>query len=213
MRDKSKGEPKKTSEQEALERSVDAMMDPKLPDVPEAEVPAEPERAPKTKSAKTAPQLPDKLRKQIAVSDASAQPISIEKLDDLAESITASKPARKRKKKEEPEQPDKQDEPEEKDEPDESEPAETVEPESTDLDDAQTDEAVDDIVSHEGDVMLAIEDATAAERNRQAEDAAGDSGGGFSTFVWSVVVIIAVIAIVLFVLLVTGGNIPGLKST
>src|SRR5664279_4351135 len=92
MRNKKKDEPKKTPEQQALEQQVDAIMDPKHPDdkQPVAEVVKSVETG---KNVKTAPELSAKLRKQIAVSDVPTTPISIDKLDELTESIAEPKVA------------------------------------------------------------------------------------------------------------------------
>jgi hypothetical protein len=191
MRNKKKASSQKTAEQEALERRVDAMMDPKKPDeTPAAAIPsaaAEKAKTPKaSKVTKTAPQLSAKLRKQIGVDDAPAKPLSINKLDEPTESAaTPTKPA--------------------------DPPPQDGITEQTDLDDSRTDEAVDDIVSYEGDVMLAIADSTVAERNRQAGETSEPkrAHGAFSAIIWTLVFLIAVTAVILSVLLVTGGNLPG----
>jgi hypothetical protein len=230
MRDnKKKDEPEKTPEQEALERHVDAMMDPKLPDPSDepAEIqPKKPEptpapepappaierltvRPPKSaKTAKTAPELPSAApaARKITVSDASAKPLSIDKLDQLAESIVAKdkdKPAEKPDEKPKPEP--KPDEPDNADDaaPEEDDIAEL----GIDMDDERTDEAVDDIVAHEGDVVLAVADATAAERNREAEKMTGKkSHKGLAAFFWFLVAVMAALAIVITLLMMTGGN-------
>jgi hypothetical protein len=228
--DKKKDEPAKTPEQEALERHVDAMMDPRLPDPsdgPGETPPKVPEPAPpaverlairpakSAKTAKTAPELPTAARK-ITVSDASAEPLSIDKLDQLAESIVAKdkdksdeKPAPKPDKKPKP-KPEPEPEPGSEDAGPDA--ADTATPEEDDLaepdiDDARTDEAVDDIVAHEGDVVLAVADATAAERNREAERMTDKkSHKGLSAFFWFLVALMAALAIVITVLMMTGGN-------
>jgi hypothetical protein len=241
MRDnKKKDEPEKTPEQEALERHVDAMMDPKLPDPTDDEpikTPKEPEPAPappaierltirppkSAKAAKTAPELPAAAKK-IIVSDASAKPLSIDKLDQLAESIVAEdkdeaagkpdeKPGSKPKPAEKPE-PGPEDDladddanaPPDKEDDAAQEEDDIAEP-GIDIDDERTDEAVDDIVAHEGDVVLAVADATAAERNREAEKMTGKkSHKGLAAFFWFLVAVMAAMAIVITVLMMTGGN-------
>lgn len=235
MRDnKKKDELEKTPEQEALERHVDAMMDPKLPDPTDDEpikTPKEPEpavappaierltiRPPKSaKTAKTAPELPTTARK-ITVSDASAKPLSIDKLDQLAESIVAKdndkpdeKPGSKPKPTEKPKPGPEDDVADDADTPDDKDDAapnedDIAEP-GIDIDDERTDEAVDDIVAHEGDVMLAVADATAAERNREAEKMTGKkSHKGLAAFFWFLVAVMAALAIVITALMMTGGN-------
>jgi hypothetical protein len=207
MRDKKKTESTKTAEQEALEKHVDAMMDPKqhaetsatsMP-VPEAKI----EVVPVSGSPTTAPQLSPKLRKQIAVSDVSAKPLSIDKLDELTKKITKSKKPAKTESSDKPievpkalaetgEQPAKQ---------------QDITERSTDLDDAQTDEAVDDIVAYEGDVMLAVADSTAEEHNRQFARVDKPKGHPvFSTLIWTLVALVVMLIIGLCVLLIMGDN-------
>ncbi len=196
-----KDEPEKSPEREALERQVDAMMDPKLPDgaasdtsalnVPPSALAIEqpaPKPAKKAGLAKTAPELPS-AGKKIPVSDASAKPLSIDKLDQLTERIVAG---------------DKEPEPLATTEPEEPD----ITEQSADLDNSRTDEAVDDIVAHEGDVMLAVADAKVAERERQAETASGKkkSHGGFRVVFWFLIALMALLAIAISVLVVTGGN-------
>jgi hypothetical protein len=199
MRNKKKDEPEKTPEQEALEQRVDAMMDPNKPDeapVATAEPPVAEKPAVKVpgagKGTKTAPRLSTKLRKQIGAADVPAKPLSIDKLDALTESIA------------EPETPSEPEAPETPD----------ITEQSMELNDSRTDEAVDDIVSYEGDVMLAIADSTAAERNKQVAPIPDKKGTHhtFATIIWTLVFLIVVIAIVLGWLLVTGGNMPNLPN-
>jgi cobalamin biosynthesis Mg chelatase CobN len=212
MRDKKKATPEKTPEQEALEKRVDAMMDPKRPDEPienELAPPAEdpeptvtavsPPAADPPTTATTAPQLSPKLRKQIAVTEVPAQPLSIDKLDELTKSITESDTPKKTKKSaDKSEKPDKQEESDEQ---------ENITEQSTDLDDAQTDEAVEDIVAYEGDVMLAVADSTAEERNRQAEEPSAQKGHPvFSVIIWVLVAAVVMLIIALCALLLLGDN-------
>ena len=207
MRIGKKDKPKKTPEQKELERRVDAMMNPGLPDYSDgtdAPPAAEPEKPAierlsikPSKAAKTAPELPTAAKK-ITVSDANAdaentaaKPLSIDKLDQLTKEIVGN---------------DKQN--------DDKTAAKTDEGEeepgpSMDLDDVRTDEAVDDIVAHEGDIMLAVADATAAKRSRKAGESAGKSHG-LSNFIWFLVALAAVLAIAISVLMATGGNLPKL---
>lgn len=232
MLDKKKDKDQKTSEQEALEKQIDAMMDPKRPDgapEPAAAAKADPIEPPDLSSpsadggSRTAPELPDKLRKQLGVDAKPTKPITIKKLDEITERIAETPPVADKPKKKEPEKTSKDEKPaktEAQDGMPDSDDAEKsgrsdedISKQSTDLDDVRTDAAVDDIVSYEGDVMLAIADSTAAERNRQAEAAAGTERkkGNFSAFLWFLVFVIAVIALLLLGLLVTGGNVHSIK--
>jgi len=205
MRHKKKSETEKTPEQQALEKHVDAMMDPKLPDAPEAVKvsPTAEKSRPEIKAVAvpvaagptTAPQLSSKLRKQIA--DTSAKPLSIDKLDELTEQITKSDSPKATKN-----PPEKAQEP-----PVETEEAAAEEDpteQSIELDDARTDEAVDAIVAYEGDVMLAVADATAEERNRQSAEEKPKGHPVFSMLVWTLVAIVAVIIVALGSLLFMG---------
>ncbi len=221
MLNRKKDRDQKKDEQDELVRQIDAMMDPKRPegaDSPpasdEKEAAPVPTDVPSSSSAKTAPQLSDKLRKQLGVSASAAskaKPITIKQLDELTGEIEDS---------------DKPDVPEadaegtapvpDTDESDKAEtetkPAPDIESGSVELDDARTDEAVDDIVSHEGDVMLAVEDATAAERNRELNEKDKDAGGHhlLSTIFWTLVFVVVIVAVLLAVLFITGGKVAGL---
>lgn len=196
MRDKKKGEDPKNADREALEREVDEMMDPARTGAPAVKSTGP--------AAKTAPQLSSELRQKTGAGAAEAKPIKIKKLDEITEKIAVSE--EKKEKDEGPEQAEEQDLA--------SEPAQAdFEKGSTELDDARIDEAVDDIVAHEGDVMLAVEDATAAERNRQlAKDDDEDKGHPvLSTLFWTVVFFLAIVAVLIVALYVTGGNVSGIK--
>lgn len=227
MRDK-KEKNEKTPEREALERQVDAMMDPKRPDpvpAPSAEPglvpPAEPAAAPapiaadmdnteSLPSAKTAPELSPRLRKKIPVdhdseepdepalkpasASVSAPPLSIDELDKIAGKIEPDKPA-------EPEDPA----------PEASEKDGTEL--STDLDDSQTEKAVDDIVAREGDVMLALQDAATGKAKKTNPKS---SPHGWKAKLRALLrnkwtwVIVAVLLIVLFSLPITRYKLIGL---
>jgi len=198
MRDKKKTKSKKTPEQEALEKHVDAMMDPERADAadkPEPKIAAV--AAPIADGPTTAPQLSAKLRKQVAITDA-AKPLSIDKLDELTEQITESDTSRKSKKTDEkPEEPPAQLE---------TAPEEDPTEQSTELDDDRTDEAVDDIVAYEGDVMLAVADSTAAERNRQLAAEKPKGHPVFSMLVWTLIAGVAILIVALCALLFMGDN-------
>jgi hypothetical protein len=223
MRDKKKVVSEKTPEQAELEKHVDAMMDPKRPDEvqekPAASSAAKPPEPaitavtiPADDAPTTAPQLSSRLRKQITINDASAKPLSIDKLDELTRSITESdKPKKSKKSADKTKAPAK---PEVTEEPETSEPAETDEtaPEaditenSMELNDAQTDKAVDDIVAYEGDVMLAVADSTAEAHNRQFAEAEPEKRHLFSTVMWTLVALVTILIIALSVLLVMGDS-------
>ncbi len=207
MRDKKKTTPGKTPEQEALEKHVDAMMDPKQPDDAEKSAPP---LAPATKKSepaitaiatpaddapKTAPQLSPKLSKQISVTDASAKPLSIDKLDELTKTIAESETPKKSKKSAK--------KTEEKDEPEQA--ADIAESDAG-LDDAETDKAVDDIVAYESDVMLAVADSTAEAHSKEASLPEPKKRGVFSTIIWTLVALVAILIVALSVLLVMGDN-------
>ncbi|HXE10069.1 MAG TPA: hypothetical protein VN554_01450 [Verrucomicrobiae bacterium] len=208
MRLRKKSEPEKSPEERALEERVEDMMDPKRPDTAPA-VPAAASDA-TTVSAnvdvKTAPQLSAKLRKQIAIKDDAAPALKQTGKRRTAASKSGSKSeaAAPASPPEKPESPV---------------PAEEAAPEtdptdlSTNLDDSRTDEAVEDITRYESDVVLAVADATADSRSRQAEadNPTHPVHHVFSAFVWTLVFLMAVAAIAFFVLLVTGGNVSGLK--
>lgn len=221
MRNKKKSKTEKTPEQEALEKRVDAMMDPKQPDKPAAEAMPKPDiaksrpviaavTAPVPDGPTTAPQLP-KPGKKITITDAASKPLSIDKLDELAESIVGSKSSAKSKKADKPAEPKAQDdpgepEPPEPSEPDETGPAEDITEQSTELENPQTDKAVDDIVAYEGDVMLAVADSTAAEHNREFAESEPREHHVFSTLFWTLVALVVILIIALTVLLVMGDS-------
>jgi hypothetical protein len=230
MRDKKKTEPEKSPEQEALEKRVDAMMDPKKPDIPMAEITPKP-AATKPKPAiqavtspvpdgpTTAPQLP-KPGKKITITDTPNKPLSIDKLDELAASIVDSKSKKHGKlaqpKAAAPKTQDKSQEPEKEEESElpeepETEPAEIameddITEQSAELEDPQTDKAVDDIVAYEGDVILAVADSTAAEHNREFADSEPREHHVFSVLIWTLVALVAILAIALTALLVMGDS-------
>lgn len=216
MRDKKKSGPKKTAEQEALEKHVDAMMDPKRPDetepAPESESPPEEPKitavaAPASEPAKTAPQLSPTLRKKITVSDAAAKPLSIDKLDELTEQI-AKTGAGKSKKTKKPEPPAEDDDKPVDDGPAAEDAQQDITEQSTDLDDAQTDKAVDDIVAYEGDVMLAVADSTAAEHNRKFGTVVEERKGHpvLSMLFWTLIALVAILIVALVALLFMGDS-------
>jgi hypothetical protein len=230
MRNKKKTEPEKTPEQEELEKRVDAMMDPRQPDNPTAEITPKPAAAkpepviqavasPIADGPTTAPQLP-KPDKKITINDASNEPLSIDKLDELAASIVGSKSKKPGKKaKAKAASPKAQDKPPAAGETEEPDQPETGAPEleeavseddiaeqSTELEDPQTDKAVDDIVAYEGDVMLAVADSTAAEHNREFEDSEPREHHVFSTLFWTLVALVAILIAALTALLIMGDS-------
>lgn len=147
---------------------------------------------------KTAPQLSPKLRKQIAVDDGERQAVSPKPKESTPQAKAQTET--------------------ESDAQPTSDQADDPIKQSIDLDDTRTDEAVKDIVSYEGDVMLAVADSTAEARNREAgidDDGSEDEGGGrrwLSAIMWTLVIFVVIVAVVFFALLVTGGNVTGLKQ-
>lgn len=161
MSKKKSDEPALSAEQQELERKVDAMMS------VERTTDSRTDRPLPTKSTlriitdteplKTAPDLPAKLRKAAAKP---AEPVTAAapQFPPAAESAATADPVA---------------------DPDSGEaaaaPAEAETPtpapipDQTILDDSQTDEAVEDIVAHEGDTQLAVEDAVARQRTEAAE--------------------------------------------
>jgi hypothetical protein len=191
-----------------LEKQVDDMLDPKRPAdresraEPEPDIPVEVpgDHKPKVRSvsspaqARTAPRLSDDLRKKIGIKEADTKPLSIDKLDEITVKAADSS-------KEESDEDDKDDVP-----------PKDFDEGSTDLDDARTDEAVEDIVSHEGDVMLAVEDATRKKNNPGLDHPTEKKKGGhrlLATIMWTLVTFLAIIAVLFLVLLVTGGDVTG----
>ncbi len=184
MHDKKKATTEKTPEQEALEKHVDAMMDPKQPD---EDTPA---AAPADDAPKTAPTL--------------SKPLSIDKLDEVVESIAESETPKKSKKSKV-----KDETPKEPEVPEEPEAADIAE-NDTGLDDTETNKAVDDIVAYESDVMLAVADSTAEAHNKEFEQQAKPKKHPvFSTIVWTFIALAAILIIVLAVLLVMGDSLAG----
>lgn len=233
MRHKNKPQSDKTSEREALEKHVDAMMDPKLPDPPAdgpnlaaafssaptiassdaqlldiAAITAEPSAPPlptaePSTDTRTAPQLSPKLRKQITVNDTPTKPLSIDKLDELTKQITAEDDTKKSKK---PKKNKAAAEPADQPETVEADNQELGES-STDLNDKRTDEAVDDIMAYESDVMLAVADSTAEARNQETiSDTPHKKHHALSTFFWGLITFVVLLIIVLGVLLVMGDS-------
>lgn len=195
MRHKKKSEPPKSPERKALEKHVDAMMDLKKPDAAQTGE-AAPETAPgvDSQTAPTAPQLSAKLRKQIGIKDQPSEPLHIKKLDELTESIAGPEPPQ-----------DKSDD-EPAPEPSEELPEQDIEARSTELDDAATDKAVDDIVAYEGDVMLAVADSTSKARNQELEEDEPKGHPLLSTLFWAVIILVVTLIVILAALFALGGN-------
>jgi hypothetical protein len=204
MRHKKKSEPEKSSEQAALEKHVDAMMDIKQPDsdktsgVSEAETAPDPAMTTDTNTAPTAPQLSAKLRRQIGIKDESTEPLHIKKLDELTESMADPKPPKDTSAK----TADEASAPQEK----ADEPERNIEEQSTDLDDAETDKAVDDIVAYEGDVMLAVADSTAEARNEDVKETEPQGHPVLSTVFWAFIIFLVTIIVILGALFAFGSS-------
>jgi cobalamin biosynthesis Mg chelatase CobN len=189
------------------------MMDPKLPDEPAAAValtadePTADDPAGVTPSAPTAPQLSAKLRKQAGIADDPAKPIHIKKLDELAETASNSEETdedrtSETESEEEPEQSEEQSTPEEE----LPEGQDDADDQSTDLDNEQTDKAVDDIVAYEGDVMLAVADSTAEARNEELSEPESRGHPVLSTIFWVIIALLAILIVLLLVLMIMGDS-------
>ena len=162
-----------------LEERVDAMMDPKRPD----SVPNEPETATDSTDDGTLPPL------DIFAGATSAPPVP----SDLANEV--------------PEEPDEQAGVESGTDGPSGAEIQDVPPEPQ-LDDAASDAAVDDIVAHESDTVLAAEDAVLKAQN--VHEPKPKKLHHHPVF-WTLVTLVAVVAITLGLLLVSGGNwhLPG----
>jgi hypothetical protein len=199
MSRKDKDAPQKTPEQEALEKHVDAMMDPKKPDPKPAAAAKKPEitavAIPAEDGPGTAPQLSPKLRKQVTI-DGADKPLSIDKLDELITKAEKPKKAKKAAAKAEPEA---------KPEPPAGQSEEL--PENSSLDDEQTDKAVDDIVAYEGDVVLAVADSTADQHNKEVAAGAKPHGHPIlRTLIWTLITLAVLLIIALGALLLMGDS-------
>lgn len=160
-------------------------------------MPEQEDKAGERVEVKTAPQLTPELRKKIGVTDADepeaapAKPKSAAKKSAPAAKKDSAKTAV----------------------PDEPASDEDLMKRSADLEDDRTDEAVKDIVSYEGDVMLAVADSTAEARNQGVEDSdEEDKGRGFFSIVmWTLIIFIVIVAVVAVAVFATGTNVSGLK--
>ena len=208
MHNKKKSESKKTPEQEALEKHVDAMMDPKQPDeAPAKSAPApslekaEPKITAVTIPAGDAPTTAPELSKphKITISDETTQPLLIDKIDELTKSITEADTKKKSKKDTAKSKPKAEEVPEAPEEADITE-------NSMELDDVQTDKAVDDILAYESDVVLAVADSTAEEHNREVSASEPKKRHVFSTLFWTLITLVVILIIALTVLLVMGDS-------
>ncbi len=167
MRNKKTVEPKESTEEEALKERVDAMMDARRAGhaadsatsttIGKKSSNGAEETEVHYKNQPSAPPLPGKLLKQLPVEEETPEPekpyiiptssLSIDKLDELTESITSSETSPKSNMSAALET--------------------TAKPNheydvdvKTEFDDSATDKAIDDIVAKEGDIVLAAEDAS-----------------------------------------------------
>ena len=162
MAKKSK-EPELTPEEKALQEKVDAMMDPKRAEAAEIEVDED-----------------DSLTEQVEVSDpndSKEEVVEVISVSKTRKSVsTAPELPGNESIKEDPESVDAVEEPKKSDTRKNAEPKEEAVPakspteKSANLEDTKTDEAVDDIVAHESDTMLAIEDAKIDKQKRVAKE-------------------------------------------
>jgi hypothetical protein len=162
---KKPNEPKLTLEEKALQERVDAMMDPN-----------------RTEVAKVAADVNRSLAKELDIkpveTETKPQPEPETKIEVVRQpreqATTAPELPGKLKVKEKP-PPKVNAEPEKVDQSTDHAPSKSAEP-TVDIDDVRTDEAVDDIVAHESDTMLAIEDAK-VDRHKQAVEKQGKKHG------------------------------------
>ncbi len=177
MRDKKKSESGKTSEQEELVQRVDSMMSTELP----ADVPPKPtvmtdepdDKKPASsapKNQKTAPELSKKLLK-----DKKAEETEVTKLETPDKPPIVISLADEDEDKASGEQPDESSE-------------ET--PAKDPLEDKATDKAVDDIVAHEGDTVLAVNDALTARKQATAEPGQPSGPRSSHKLFWIIIYII-----------------------
>ncbi len=205
-----KDKDEKSDKRKTLEEQVDAMLDPKRADE-SGKKPTKPKvNAVSTAAepASTAPELSNDLRKKIGIGDADTKPLSIDKLDEITSKISApggDEAQEESKTKVKPE------EPAETSGDAEPAPQQDLDEGAADLDDARTDEAVDDIVSHEGDVMLAVEDATRKKLNPELAAPKAKHKKGehhiLATIMWTLVAFVTIVAVLFLILLITGGDV------
>lgn len=164
MPDKKSDQPEQSADEKELEHRVDAMMSTELPET------ALPTSAPETKKTdgkkstgtaakdrKTAPKPPPKLPKSIKVDEAPKPEEPDPMPGDSPVSLVPEAPSQATMD-EVPAALETR-----------AEPAQDQTREADPLEDSGTDEAVDDIVAHEGDTVLAVNDALAARQEKIAE--------------------------------------------
>lgn len=199
---KDKTKPTEQAKEDPLTKRVDDMMDVRRPNPSAAatDSPAKPDKTPPLdifKDAPTAPKLPPKLLKEIEE----------ETNKDGGEKITVSRVAAKKPastKQEASASP----EPEPADKAADAVPEEA---ESAEINNPDTDKAVQDIVSNEGDEVLAVEDAQTKEANEPPASGRGWKAklAGFFKNKWTWVSL-AVVLVALFAVPVTRYKILGL---
>lgn len=200
---KDKTKPTEQAKEDPLTRRVDEMMDVRRPDpsAAAADAPAKSDKTPPPldifKDAPTAPKLPPKLLKEIEE----------ETSKDDGEKITVSRVAAKKPESTKQEVPDST-EPEVADKTVEALPEEA---ESAEIDNPDTDKAVQDIVAKEGDEVLAVEDAQTKQASQPPTSGHGWKAklGGFFKNKWTWVGL-AVVLVALFAVPVTRYKILGL---
>lgn len=196
MRDKKKSESGEASEQEKLVQHVDSMMSTELPsDIPPkpvvmADEPDDKKLGDKKSAAKapkdqkTAPELPANLK------DAEAEATKITKLE------TPAKPPIVISLSDEDKTPEEQSDTSLEETSDEAsdEPTPETKPLPTadkdPLEDKDTDKAVDDIVAHEGDTVLAVNDALTARKQAAVQPGQPSGPRRSHKMFWIVVLII-----------------------
>lgn len=170
--------------QDELVKRVDAMMDPKHTSVTSSlSVPLE-----KHQVLTTAPELPGSSKPKPAKKAKKIEPIDSENPESKLVTVAVKKAAKLRLKKPKPPEPTTEAVPVAIPE------AEPPEP-SINLDDSNTEKAVDDIVVQEADTVLAVEDAQRSRKQRDIESRS-KSSGGFWSALGTVILIFLIIGII-----------------
>jgi hypothetical protein len=202
MPKKKSSEPKESAKNQELVRRVDKMMSTELPaDVPAksvvmADEPDDKKPAPSApKNQKTAPELSPKLLK-----DAEAEKVEVTKLEtpdkppiviSLADEDMTSEKQLDEPPSESPEETPEEPAIEAKPE---AAPTETDKlpqaPAKDPLEDNATDKAVDDIVAHEGDTVLAVNDALTARKEATAQPGRPSGARSHHRWFWLIILII-----------------------
>ena len=187
MSEKKNDKEEKLSAEEALNKRVDAMMNPELPDPdpvkPNSGTPPpldifKDAPASVAKTTKTAPEVSGNLLQKVDTRDEGNSQTAAP-----PPSVTPKKEASPHKPKPKQPAPQHTSAPPEQDR-------------TTPLDDQETDRAIDDIASHEGDTILALQDAIVRKKGRQSNNRPTHVG---RTVGWLVLLLLAVVAFLLII--------------